>query len=85
MKKLLLGSSPLTSVIGIVEGCIIACLPIFTKSGFAIKDDWIFIVGAIVAYLRGRNTKDTNGVTAQQGKQILNVIPACPQRNKCEQ
>ena len=70
MLKTLLGSSPKTTIIGFILGAVLACIPIFSKEGFNWKSDWPFVIGAIATFLQGRLSKDSNGITAEQSKQV---------------
>jgi hypothetical protein len=80
MKKLsemlpnILGTSPVTSLLGYLVSILFAIQPIITDGSFNLKKDWFNLVIAVAIALGFRNAKDTNGVTAQQGLAMKNAI-----------
>ncbi len=70
----LFGSSPRTTILGIIEGAFISCIPILLKSDFSMNKDWPYIIAAVIAVIRGRLSKDSNGISAQQGHDMQTVM-----------
>jgi hypothetical protein len=70
----LLGSSPLTSIVGYLAAILSMIYPILTTGDFEFKRDWVSLVVAAYAAIKGRIGKDSNGVTAIQGAAMKHAI-----------
>lgn len=75
MLKSILGSSPRTTIIGYIVAVAVAIQPFFEKDGFNIQTDWMNVLFAVLAALNGRISKDSNGITRQEAKQIAGKAP----------
>lgn len=68
--KTVLGSSPKTTIIGWCEAVLIAVYPIFIDPNFTWQKDGIILLVAAIRAVFARISKDSNGITAEQSKQI---------------
>lgn len=69
--KRIFGSSPKTTIMGYVAAIGTAIYPFLTNEGFDFKTDWKNLLIAVALGVWGRIQKDTNGVTAKEGKTVV--------------
>lgn len=68
----LLGSSPRTSIIGILIAVGVSITPFLSPENQKIETMILAVLGAIYA----RVSKDSNGVTAEEGKEVQEMVTA---------
>lgn len=70
MKKvasILLGSSPKTSFVGLSEGAVTMAIP----KDFTLSRDWPYLVVALLMYLKGRLSTDSNRTLKQKVESLI--------------
>ncbi len=77
MKNILnkfLGSSPRTSIMGFLTAIVIVVAPIIQDGNFDIRKDWKNLLAAVASVIWGRMQKDSNGITATEGKELHETV-----------
>lgn len=72
--KAIFGTSPLTTILGYLVAAILIIQPLVSTEGFDIKRDWLKLVSAVIFGIWGRAQKDSNGVTAKEGKAAADAV-----------
>jgi len=70
----ILGTSPMTTILGYLAAIITIVTPIVQDGAFDIHKDWKNLLVAIGAAIWGRIQKDSNGITAAQSKEIHETV-----------
>lgn len=77
MKNILnkfLGTSPRTTIMGFLTAISIVVAPIIQDGNFDIHNDWKNLLAATAAAIWGRLQKDSNGITAIEGKELHETV-----------
>ncbi len=70
----LLGSSPRTTIMGFLTAIIFVVAPIIQDGNFDIHKDWKNLLAAVASAIWGRLQKDSNGITATEGKELHETV-----------
>lgn len=79
--RTLFGTSPRTTIMGYIGAIGVALWPIISKETFDIHNDWKFLLAAAFTAIYGRVSKDSNGVTRQEGKALAEKIDPIPKES----